>query len=1095
MPGNRAIFDRALEQSREAARQSRWDDALKTAVRALQEFPQDVDARVAAALALVNTGRYNQALQILAELRAADPDNVLYLGYIARCQAEQGDVAAIDTYRHLIELHRQQRSSARIIMTLRELLQLRDDLDAEREQLAQLLFDTNAGTEAAGEYLKLARRYYAQQRLDEAAERAEQVLRIDPQNHEAKELLVELREAMSQAFDPNARQSAPVEAADNARMPGRGGMTGSLRSQHIAAERLVAMAQEQQEAGDLQAAIEHYEQAIAAGMDRADVFYSLGLLHQELGDHRAAVQALNRSTGDPEYALSSHFALGASYRELNQLPQAAQEFEQTIRLVDLETIGRNESEDLIQMYENAAGIYEQIGDIARAAELYKTLAAFLGSKRWGRERAQEFNQRAKELTERNMFAKLRTLGTGALAPAAEISAVEPEPESEAMPETWGKIRSITDFLRADRVSDGHESTPGIALSEVTGTDPLDLIAALPAAEMPSFAPITPLSTAGLDETVERWVLASAKYIEQGLLEAALDACHEVIRLDVEYVLIHLRMGEIYERQERNEDALTKYQLLIDTLNLRGEAEQAIPVYYRLIELSPDTGNARAKLAELLRNAGRTDEAAEQLAQVAANYFRLGQTNRALEEYRRLLQWAPKSTDAHAQYGLMLLKLERFEAALGEFRKALELSGTHNPVGIARMNMTLALMADQPAAVWDSLAAVIEQLKEQPQQASAVHSEYRSVLVYTDAPILHYIFGILLQHAGQHSAALLEFEQTMATLDTEIDLLLPPVLVHQAMADSYIALGQAEDALDQLRRGQAVAGRNTSDAGVKHFFAVPLSKGDLARRMAEAYAASDDLAGAEQALLEARRHLPYDRTVYTKLADVYFRQGRLADAITQLDDLATHYETRQELDRAIEMLDYGLKLAPSSIALGSRLARMQLRRGYLNEGIEGLVRTAEMQRKAGQLKDAVASLQEAAQVYWMLSDHEKARQLYDRIVHIAPNDIEARQWLALMYTLAGRTGDAILEKKQIARIFLQQRDYESAIAELHQIIGLSQTDQEAFFMLGDMLMRREEYNQAVRIYSRLLSMEGVETERVEALIAAANRMLAQQQSPT
>jgi tetratricopeptide (TPR) repeat protein len=316
-----------------------------------------------------------------------------------------------------------------------------------------------------------------------------------------------------------------------------------------------------------------------------------------------------------------------------------------------------------------------------------------------------------------------------------------------------------------------------------------------------------------------------------------------------------------------------------------------------------------------------------------------------------------------------------------------------------------------------------------------------------------------------------------------------------MADSYIALGQAEDALEQLRRGQAVAGRNSSDAGIKHAFAVPLSKGDLARRMAEAYAASDDLTGAEQALLEARRHLPYDRTVYTKLADVYFRQGRLADAITQLDDLATHYEERQDLDRAIEMLDYGLKLAPNSIPLGSRLARMQLRRGYLNEGIEGLVRTAEMQRKAGQLKDAVASLQEAAQVYWMLSDHEKARDLYDRIVHIAPNDIEARQWLALMYTLAGRTLDAVLEKKQIARIFLQQRDYEGAIAELHQIIGLNQNDQEAFYMLGDMLMRREEYNQAVRIYSRLLSMEGVEIERVEALIAAANRMLNQQQSRT
>jgi tetratricopeptide (TPR) repeat protein len=157
-----------------------------------------------------------------------------------------------------------------------------------------------------------------------------------------------------------------------------------------------------------------------------------------------------------------------------------------------------------------------------------------------------------------------------------------------------------------------------------------------------------------------------------------------------------------------------------------------------------------------------------------------------------------------------------------------------------------------------------------------------------------------------------------------------------------------------------------------------------------------------------------------------------------------------------------------------------------------VRAAELQRKAGQLKDAVASLQEAAQVHWMLSDHEKAREMYDRIVQIAPNDVDARQWLALMYTLTSRKGDAISEKKQIARIFAQQREYDNAIAELHQIIGLDQGDLESYYMLGDMLMRREEFGQAVQLYTRLLKMDGVETERVQALLTAATRMHQQRQ---
>jgi tetratricopeptide (TPR) repeat protein len=750
------------------------------------------------------------------------------------------------------------------------------------------------------------------------------------------------------------------------------------------------------------------------------------------------------------------------------------------------------------MYESAAQIYTQLNDIARAASLYSTLANFLQNKRWGKERAGEFRQKAKELTERNMFAKLRTLGTGALT-MPEPSQPAPAPaQSETMPETWGKIRPITDFLRPERA----EESSSIDIFAVTSApaapappDPLaglDTLDTLPAPEKPSFTPVTSLDTNGLDEVVARYVVASEKYIEQDLILAALDACLEVIRLAPEFLPIHLRMGEIYEREGRAEEALVKYQLLIDTYMVRSEPTKAIDVYKRLIELSPDTINARMRLAELLKNDGRVADAADQMAIVASTYFRMGQTNKAMEEYRRGLQWAPDSVALHAQYGQALLKLERYESALGEFRRALELD-QNDLAGIARMNLTLALMGEQPAAIWQSLATLLEQLRVNPQPLGLVQSEYRSALLFADEPILHYILGIIQQSTGQHQSALLEFEQAIDLLDSGEDPLLPRVLVHQAMADSYISLGQANEALAQLQQGQSIAPAAAPHPAARYPFSTPLSKGDLVRRMAEAYAASDDLAGAERALREAKQHLPYDRAIYTKLADIYFRQGKLNDALAQLDELATYYESRQDLDRAIETLEYAAKLAPSNIPLGNRLARLYIRRGFLDKGIAGLTRVAEQQRKAGQLKDAVASLQQIADIHWTLGRQDEARTIYDKIVQIAPNDIDARQWLALMHALAFRTADAIAEKKQIVRIFLQQRDFDGAIAELHQIIGLDQKDIDAYFQLGDVLMRREEYDQAFRLYGRLLKMPGVDTSRVEALQAAAKRMLEQKQT--
>jgi tetratricopeptide (TPR) repeat protein len=1093
MAGNRALYDRAMEQTREAARQKNWEEALKQAVRALQEFPSDADARSSVAVALFNTGKYPQALQIFEELRASDPNNPFALEYLARIHERMGTTAAaVAAYTQLADLQQERRLGIRAIEALREVLRLRPEADEQRLRMARLIEESGSPSEATAEYLELARRGQAQSRIEEATTYAERALRIDPNSREAKELIATLHETLSNAAQIAVSTPAPAGASTSAFIPA-GAATGALRSQQFAVEQIIALAQKHQEAGDAEGAIEQYERAVKLGMERSDVFYSLGLLHQERGDHQRAATALTRAAGDPEYALSAHYALGTSYQELGQLPQAAQEYEQTIRLVDLQSIGKAESDDLIQMYESAARIYTQLSDIARAASLYSTLANFLNSKRWGKERADEFRRKAKELTERNMFAKLRTLGTGALT-APEPSAPAPAPE-ETMPETWGKIRPITDFLKSDRMA-GSSSIDIFAATAAPAApapiDPLEMLDSMPTPDHVTYAPVSKLDTTGLDEETERYVIASEKYIEQRLMLGALDACMEVIRLNTNYLPIHLRMGEIYEREGRPEDALAKYQLLIDTYMVRNEPQRAIDVYLRLIELSPDTIQARSRLAELLKNDGRIEGAAEQIGQVAATYFRMGQTNKALEEYRRGVQWAPNNATLRAQYGQALLKLDRYEAALGEFRRALELHPA-DLAGIARLNMTLALMAEQPAPIWQSLATLLEQLKSQPQQLSAVQAEYRNALLVADAPLLHYILGIVQQSAGQHPSALMELEQALALLEEGEDPMLPAVLVHQAMADSHIAVGQSAEALDQLQKGQAVAGSFQVDPASRYPFSTPLARGDLVRRMAEAYAASGNMAGAEQALQEAKQHLPYDRAIYTKLADVYFQQGKLNEALAQLDELATHYENRQDLDRAIETLEYGMQIGPNNIALGSRLAKLLLRRGYLDKGVDGLIRVAEQQRKAGQIKDAVASLQQAAEVHWTLGQQDKARVLYDRIVQIAPNDIDARQWLAFMYTLAGRAADAINEKKQIVRIFLQQRDLDNAIAEMHQIYGLNQNDTDNLFQLGDALMRRNEYEQAVRIYGRLAKMPNIETERVEALQAAAKRMYDQQQA--
>lgn len=1075
MAGNRALYDRAMEQSREAARQQQWDEALKQAIRAYQEFPQDLDARSSAAVALFNTGKYAQALQLLEELRRSDPNNPFFLEHIAHTHERLGDMAAAVTdYTQLADLQENRRLLPRAIEALREVLRLNPNADDARARLARSLEQAGLTADAVSESLDLARRHRSGD-PHSAIAFAETAVRLDPANREAKELVAALSADLAGEIGATTASNLPTSDPFVAAMAGG---TGALRGgTTLALDKVVALAQEHQEAGDISGAIEMYERAMQMGTVRPDVCYSLGMLYQQSGDHARAVDLLGRAMSN-DYALSAHFARGSSFEQLGDLPHAAQEYEQTIALLPLATIGKSESEDMIEMYERASRVYVSLGDPARAASLYAALATFLGSKRWGRERADEFKQKAKGLSEQNMFAKLKQLGTGALrTPEPESQQVSAAPSSE----TWGKIRPITEFLRPHRAP-----TEPPVVAPLIAAEPLVMQPTLPPETM-RFAPVTKLETAGLDQMAARYIDASEQYVGQGLMLAAVDACMEVIRIEPEYFPIHLRLGEIFEREGRPEQALTKYQLLIDTYTARNEPRRAIDAYKRLIDLSPDTVNARSRLAELLKNDGRNAEAAEQVAVVGSAYLRMGQTNKALEEYRRGLQWAPDSAELRAQYGQALLKLNRYENALTEFRRALDLEQS-NLTHIARINIAMALLSEQPLAVWQSLQTLLTQLQLKPQQLAEVQSEYRAALNVADAPVLHYILGVLQQNASQHPSALFSFEQAAALLEDAPDRLISEQLVAQAMAESYTVVGQFEEAKLMLEHC-LVPPLATAPAELAAYrFAAPLSQGELVRRLADIYADQGDLAGAERALLEAKHHLPYDRVVYTKLADVYFRQGKLSEALAQLEDLATYYESRQDLDRALQALEDAARLAPNNIAVGNRLAKLNIRRGYLDQGVEGLVKVAEQQRRAGRLKDAVANLQQAADVHWTLGKHAEARVLYDKIVQIAPNDVDARQWLAFMYTLTGKPRDAISEKKQIVRILLAQKDLDNAIAEMHQIYGLDQSDTENLFQLGDALMRRKEFEQAYRIYGRLLKMPDVEAPRIEALQSAAKRMM-------
>ena len=169
-----------------------------------------------------------------------------------------------------------------------------------------------------------------------------------------------------------------------------GGMPPSNR-QRITASQVTGVlkqAQTFQAQGRFNDAIDLCEQILESGFDRPDARYFLGWLYQEQQRWQQAIQQFQMLLNDPDYALSCYYALGQCYRSLGDLRTAAVHFDEAVDRVNLDALTAEESDQLVQLCEEAAEAHRQLGEQEQALTVYNALLGFLRSRGWSEKVAQ-----------------------------------------------------------------------------------------------------------------------------------------------------------------------------------------------------------------------------------------------------------------------------------------------------------------------------------------------------------------------------------------------------------------------------------------------------------------------------------------------------------------------------------------------------------------------------------------------------------------------------------------------------------------------------------------------------------------------------------
>jgi tetratricopeptide (TPR) repeat protein len=199
------------------------------------------------------------------------------------------------------------------------------------------------------------------------------------------------------------------------------------------------------------------------------------------------------------------------------------------------------------------------------------------------------------------------------------------------------------------------------------------------------------------------VAVSQELMKREAFTAATEVCYRAIESAPAYLPLHIRLAEILTENGRIEDAVAKYAVVADLYLVREEKRQAIGVYRRVLRLMPMDVAFRARLIDLLISYGEIDLALEQYCALADAYYQLAQVDKALETYTEAVRLTPRSSDERKwRVGLlhkmadMQMRRAKWSESLTLFRKLTTLEPDDERAWLHLIDLSYKLGGDASA---------------------------------------------------------------------------------------------------------------------------------------------------------------------------------------------------------------------------------------------------------------------------------------------------------------------------------------------------------------------------------------------------------------
>ncbi|HEX7976545.1 MAG TPA: tetratricopeptide repeat protein [Anaerolineales bacterium] len=155
-------------------------------------------------------------------------------------------------------------------------------------------------------------------------------------------------------------------------------------------------------------------------------------------------------------------------------------------------------------------------------------------------------------------------------------------------------------------------------------------------------PLAEILTQARSGQVVEMINTVHKLANRGELRSAMEEAFFALQHAPTYLPLHTLMGELLLKQDLTQDAITKFMVVARTYNTRGESGRAIDMYRRIIELAPMDLGARSSLIEQFVSRGQVDYALGEYIKLADVYYDLADLGMARKTFTDALRLAQQS---------------------------------------------------------------------------------------------------------------------------------------------------------------------------------------------------------------------------------------------------------------------------------------------------------------------------------------------------------------------------------------------------------------------------------------------------------------------